>query len=180
MLDLELFKASRFKKSGMVDIGIHVKPSSQGKNLCSTSWHMPSVHRSWPNSRLIHFQRCVSDDVQFRSATLALVQKLRISSPGHPSLATLATAYVTGSFSGNGKQRCSDRKASRLILPYHPCFAKLGRRLSIVVADFLREGFPDLAPSIVFSNGGLNLARRVQSSGLSKMMSYVRGSGRIN
>ena len=177
MLDLELSKGSRFKKCGMVDIGIHVKPSSQGKSLCSSSWHMPSVHRSWPNSRLIHYSRCVSDSVQFRSATLALMQKLRISSPGHPSLATLATAFVTGAFSGNGKCK-SSRKSSRLILPYHPCFAKLSRRLSIVAADFYREGFPDLAPSIVFSNGGLNLARRVQSSGLSKMLSHIRGSGR--
>ena len=164
----------------MVDIGIHVKPSSQGKSLCSSSWHMPCIHQSWPSSRLVHYERCVTDTAFFSSATLALIQKLRISSPGHPSLASLVQAYLAGPLGGNGKLASKDRvnKSSRLILPWHPCFSGLGRRLCICLEDFTREGFPEFAPTIVFSNGGRNVARRVQAAGLNKMTKFIRGSGR--
>ena len=37
---------------------------------------------------------------------------------------------------------------------------------------------PEFAPTIVFSNGGRNVARRVQAAGLNKMTKFIRGSGR--
>ena len=183
MLNLEISKGGCFERSGSLDVSIHVKPSSQGKPLCYRSWHQPTVHTSWPYSRLLHFEKCCNHVEYFRSSSFRLFGKLRISSPGHPTLATIADSISEGYPKRNGKQAKNRHQVvSRLILPYHPCFQRLSSRLLLTHKHFDRANKPDLKPAVVFSLGGVSLFRLLQSDCRSKLKSYLKphlcGSGR--
>ena len=181
MFDLVISKGARYQKHGLLDVGMHIKPSSQGKSLCSSSWHQPSIHRSWPVSRLLHFSRCVTGPREFLDASIRMLDKLVISSPHHPCVEYLCEAIVSGSHrqSGNGERVPSvsgTSLCSRIILPWHPCFSKLQRALANTHRLFDEQGFPDLKPVIVCSLGGRSVLRKVQAISKKKVAEY--GSGR--
>ena len=96
MLDLELSKSTRFLATGCPDVAIHVKSTAQGVALASSSCHVPSVHTSWPASRVLHYHTCTSNMAYFRQATSKLFHKIMTSDPAHPSLQFLAECIVHG------------------------------------------------------------------------------------
>ena len=127
MLDLEISKGVRFKKTGCLDIGIHVKSTSQGAALSSKSCHLPSVHESWPISRLLHYQSCCSHVSFFRVAALKFLSKIKASDSDHPCLTRVAEAIVHGRpVSNDSVSRMKmNSKCTRLIVPYHPSLGGL-------------------------------------------------------
>ena len=183
MLDLVLSKGKRFDKFGVFDVGIHTKPSSQGTPLCNKSWHLPSIHRSWPDSRLIHYKNVCSDFIHFRDAAFGLFEKIRTYSPGHPGLESLAVGMTKGSLCGNGKHvqsSAASSSCSRLILPYHPCFSRLSVALARLEVSFTSLGIGFVRPVAVFSLGGRSIARCMQSDCRRKLLLHYKqqGSGR--
>ena len=174
MLDLVIEKGERRRRSGLADIGMHVKSSAQGRLLCVSSWHPPFVHRSWPISRLLHFSRCVSGSRLFVEASIRLLEKLQISSPFHPGAEDLVHAIVTGTVQSS--QRRLKQETSRIIVPWHPSFPRVSHALRHTGRLFSELGFPELSPGIVYSIGGTSLLRCVQAICKSKLAEY--GSGR--
>ena len=181
MLDLFLSKGKRFESVGVLDVGIHIKPTSQGVPLCNRSWHLPSTHRSWPSSRLLHYKNVCSNFVHFQNAAFGLFEKIRIYSPAHPSLGGLAAGIANG-VSGNGKLVRSSRvvassQCSRLILPYHPCFSELSVMCSQFEARFVALNIAFVKPVPVFSLGGRSIASRMQRDCRTKLRAHYRYAG---
>ena len=52
MLDLVLAKGKRHNECGILDVSMYAKPTAQGVPLSHLSCHQPSIHRSWPCSRV--------------------------------------------------------------------------------------------------------------------------------
>ena len=160
MLDLQLFKGKRFANSGLLDIAIHTKASSQGVPLCHTSWHQPSIHSSWPLSRCIHYHRCCTSRNGYGHAVYKLIAKISSSCPDHPCLASLHDNLMHRSLVRNGSGTCSSR-CSRLILPYHPGLTGLNSSFEALRGEFAQHGFEDFLPRVTWSLGAPNIARRI-------------------
>ena len=156
------------------------KPSAQGVPLSHTSWHQPSIHRSWPLSRVLHYKNCCNHVVGFRSAVLTLFEKLRSSCPTHPSLADLAESIATGSSCvGKGKQArlLESQKCSRIVIPYHPCLRRLDNLLSAVHDDFRAHDWHDLVPKVSWCLGSPNMARLMNSDSVKKLQMHAGDPG---
>ena len=162
MLDLRLHKGRRFHKCRVLDISMFVKPSAQGVPLSHTSWHHPTIHRSWPESRCLHFFRCCNDFKSQRLAMVDLLEKLRSSCLGHPSLPNLAASIAHG-YRANGKLRTKTTRVSRIVLPYHPCLRRINARLTEVFQDFVDNDFADLCPQVAWSLGGRSILSKIQA-----------------
>ena len=155
---------------------MYAKPSAQGVPLSSESWHQPSIHVSWPISRVLHCKNCCNSLSGFRSATLALFNKIGSSCPAHPVLADLAESIATGSTRpGNGKS-VAEKKCSRIVLPYHPCLRRLNARLATVHASFCVHGWHELVPKVSWCVGGQSVSRLVLADG-KKKLSYAGDPG---
>ena len=136
-------------------MSIHTKVTAQGAALSSSSRHVPSIHTSWPLSRMVHFYRVCSHRRQFRDATLQLMQKLTRSDFNHPTLNTLARSIAQGSpVSGKGSVRPLISRCSRIILPYHPALSGLARRLVLLDRKFEVAGLSDMRVRVSWSLGG--------------------------
>ena len=159
MLDLEVSKSRRFHQTGCPDVSIHVKRSAQGAALASSRCHVPSVHTSWPHSRLLHYADCVSHVSHFRSAALKLFHKILASDSAHPSLTHLANSIVHGAPVSHGSRRPRHDKCTRLVLPYHPALRGVCSRLRALRLDFVNAGFADMAPNVAWSLGGNSILR---------------------
>ena len=179
MLDLVLSKGRKYERCGILDVGIHTKPTSQGVPLCSSSWHLPSIHRSWPFSRLIHYKNVCGDLSSYREAAFSLFRKIMTYSPGHSCLEDLAVGMTAGNPCGNGKSVqklvASSFECSRLILPHHPCFSRLQRTLESTHRSFLDLGIGFVKPVVVFSLGGKSIVRRMQSDCRAKLNEEFTG-----
>ena len=93
MLDLMLTKSGQLTdnhwwRSGVPDIGIHVKKTCQKVPLCDTSNHHPSLHRAWPSGRLQHFKRLCSSLKLKNKACIDFVDMIRKHLPYHTWLQT--------------------------------------------------------------------------------------------
>ena len=160
MLDLTVSKGTRYKVSGCLDIAIHTKSTAQGAALSSLSRHVPSIHTSWPLSRLVHFQSVCSCRSFFRDAALKLLHKLIISDSNHPALDTLSACIVHGTpASGSKFKKLPLTHCSRLILPYHPALSNLPKRLASLDRYFEEAGFKDFKVRISWSLSGKSIHR---------------------
>ena len=160
MLDLVVQKGARFKASGCLDISIHTKITAQGAALSSSSRHVPSIHTSWPLSRLVHFQSVCSCRSSFRDAALRLLQKLTLSDSNHPVLETLSACIVHGTpASGSSFARLPLTRCSRLILPYHLALSGLPKRLIALDRFFEEAGFSELRVRISWGLSGKSIHR---------------------
>ena len=177
MLDLNLFKGPRFAKSGILDVSMFSKSTAQGISLSCQSWHQPTVHTSWPYSRVAHYFNCCSSRSTFRSAVLALFTKISSSCPDHPCLADLADSIASGSFRSSGvrQQRICKSKVTRIVLPYHPCFRHANSRLRTLHDDFVASGFGDLVPVVSYRNGGIGLDHLILADSKRKLVARVPG-----
>jgi len=82
---------------------------------------------------------------------------------------------------GNGKQvqgsrLVAGRECSRLILPYHPCFAKLGVHCANFQAAFKALRIDFVKPVPVFCLGGRSIARRMQGDCRVKLLAHYHNS----
>ena len=151
---------------------MHVKPSSQSRPLCHTSWHCPSIHWNWPVSRCVHYKRLCSDVAGYRMAVFRLVSKLRSQSLRHPALPSLLESIHSGRppSSGNGKLRKAV-KCSRIILPFHPCLSKCTSLLQELHKEFIEREWSDMVPVVTWCNAERSIARRILADTSSKLRS---------
>ena len=160
MLDLVVSKSVHFEKTGFLDIGIHTKLTAQGAALSSSSRHHPSVHLSWPMSRLLHYHAVCTHKTLFVEAALKLFQKVLASDSGHPCLGQLVSSIVAArpilSQNFSRKSICS-----RLVLPYHPGLSGINRRLKSLTNVFKAQGLQDSVPQVAWSISDLNILRIV-------------------
>ena len=161
MLDLELSRSKRFRSSGLLDVAIHTKVTSQAVPLCHTSWRQPSIHRSWPVSRCIHYYRCCTSRSSYCHGVSNLISKVASADPDHPSLASLSDNLLHGTLVRQGNGKRSSRNCTRLIHPYHPGLSRLNGKLEEFRSRFADHGFEHLLPRVTWSLGAPSIARRV-------------------
>ena len=116
MLDLVVFKGSRWQITGLLDFCSYTKPSSQGMPLATNSGHPNHVHRNWPLAQLHRLERNCSnkrDAVHFKTSFCNLLRAttgVQLSPDHH-------TSVVGRSLHSGGP---------RLILPFKPVWGKAG------------------------------------------------------
>ena len=174
MLDLRLEKGKRFDKTSILDISMHIKGTSQGMPLSFFSEHLPSIHRNWPISRCMHYERCCSDRSSFKAAVHRLFCTIVSADPGHPALGLVAESYLAGQAvrhgSGNGKRRGA---STRIILPYHKSLSRVNHLLRDVVQDFVSLDFPNFAPIVTWSLGRPSIMKKLLMDSRTKLSARV-------
>ena len=177
MLDLCLSKGRRFEKSGFIDVSMHTKPSVIGVPLASRSWHLPSIHKNWPESRVIHYKRVCSDSAGFRFAVFELFKKIWSHDPSHPALESLASSLLSGKHAVNGTALMKKKKVvecSRIVIPFHPGLMSLDVVLQTLDKEFVEHGWSSLVPRIAWSLGAKNVLQRVKFDTKKKLNLQVR------
>ena len=158
MLDLEISKGLRFDRTGFLDVAIHTKETNQGAALSSSSRHVPSIHSSWPNSRLLHYSNVCTSRLSFRDAALKLLQKVTKSDSNHPAVDSIAHSIVHGYPMSSGKaSRVPVSECSRLVIPYHPSLRGLPRALMGLDAAFEKADLGHLKVRISWSLAGSSI-----------------------
>ena len=169
MLDLHLFKGAGYQKNGRLDVGIYQKPTVQGAALSSHSFHVPSIHESWPSSRVFHYKSVCSSRALFIAACVALFRKIRTSDAWHIALPSIAHAIV------HVRQLACRRKSMprtpciRIVLPYHPRFSRLNAKFSLMREAFGDSGLQEMVPQLAWSLAGPSILRRVQAEYRAKL-----------
>ena len=162
MLDLRLFKGPRFAASGILDVGMHYKDTSQAVPLCCSSWHHRSIHVMWPHSRCLHYMQCTSSIPSYRHAIFKLISKISVTSPNHPSLAGLYSMLQHGTVvrNGNGKLS-SQQRCSRIIMPFHPGLHRLNRIVRSFHSEFESLSWHNHLPVVTWRLGAPSIYRRL-------------------
>ena len=150
MLDLVVSKGFRFENIGSPDISIHTKSTAQGAALSSLSRHVPTVHSSWPMSRLLHYSNVVSHKSHFTEAALKLFSKVLASDCRHPSLGLIASSISHGTVVASGQRRKQNKSCSRLVIPWHPSLKSLPHRLHALRRSFEKADLAEVAPLIAW------------------------------
>ena len=160
MLDLHVFKGSRFDRSSILDIKLYQKPSAQGCPLASDSYHPPYLHFAWPTARSSHFDTACTSRAYALRAKIVFFEKLATRQPGHICLLFLASLFgntpghvsrIPHAESGN------DGGCSWLVLPYFRDFIGLTKELGSIRDSFSKHGFGHLIPRISWALHGRNL-----------------------
>lgn len=159
MLDLHVFKGSRFERSGILDIKLYLKPSAQGCPLASDSYHPPNLHFAWPTARFSHFDTVSTSRAYALMAKTAFFEKLAVRQPGHSCLPFLASLFGKASEHTSKAHHASsnDGGCSWLVLPYFRGYLSLTQRLRAVHKTFTKHGFEHLIPRISWALHGSNL-----------------------
>ena len=76
MLDVEVYKGARWRRSGRLDYRIHTKHTSQWRPLASSSCHHPSVHASWPSGQIARIRNLCSSNSERALAVRTFVHAL--------------------------------------------------------------------------------------------------------
>ena len=156
MLDCKLSKGGEYTGgqwwlTGLLDVGIHVKQTSQKVPLCSSSMHHPSLHSAWPEGRLSHYKAICSSKKPYKHACTSFVDSMRYMLPYHPWLQ---------SFEHN-ISRPPKRAAGGtwLIIPYHMCLSACGfQRVIRELCQFLPAAFHASLPRISWSRLRSNIS----------------------
>ena len=172
MLDLEISKGLQFDRTGFLDVGIHTKETNQGAALSSSSRHVPSIHTSWPNSRLLHYSSVCTNRTAFRAAASKLLHKVTKADSNHPAVDSIAYSIVHGyPLSSGVTSRVPSSKCSRLVLPYHPALRGLPRALMGLDQVFEKAGYGHLKVRISWSLAGTSIHRTCLSDCAKKLKS---------
>ena len=167
-----------YRIRGVLDVAMHVKSTAQGAALSSLSAHVPSIHDSWPISRLLHYNNVVSHAYHFRIAAHKLFHKILASDPTHPSLVHIANAISHGRPVRNETGGRDKRPCTRLVLPYHASLRDLPRRLYKLRRVFRDRGMLDFVPKVAWSLGDPNLACVCNRDSFTKIGNYSNKPGR--
>ena len=165
MLDLLIYKGSRYCQHGLLDYKVRIRHTALGISLSDTSCHHSSVHRTWPRVRYNVIRHRCSDPASSRLACSEFSNRLAEHCPSHVALRHLCSDATSSSF----KRPC--KFSSWLILPFHPLFEK-GGLASLLRVIFNRwfirlkeagEDTDDLRVSIAWALGAPSLKSRLLS-----------------
>ena len=155
MLDCTLSKGGsltggQWASTGLLDISIFVKNTSQMVPLCSSSMHHPSLHMAWPSARLKHFYALCSGRKPYRYACNRFVDTMRYMLPLHPWLL----------FHGQRRTRPGrSLGGSWLVIPYHVSMLACGFSNIIREAcQYLPEAFDASIPRVAWSRLRSNIS----------------------
>lgn len=113
-LDLNISKGARWKSTGLLDVGIHHKPTGLHQPLAPHSAHSPHVHSAWPRGLLARARRLCNTKSLFHEECLHLKRLLS---------ARFGTTYADSILKHVPKRPPSfahqDFVTSRLVIPYH-------------------------------------------------------------
>ena len=124
-LDLNIAKGAKWRSSGLLDVGIHHKPTGLHQPLAPHSAHSPNVHVAWPKGLLTRAKRLCNTKSLFHLEVIHLKRLLS---------ARFGAPYADAVLSRFPKQPPSVARhdmSSRLILPYHKEW-EFGRTQSVL------------------------------------------------
>ena len=152
MLDVVLTK----RQSG-IGVTMHAKPTVQGIPLCSTSMHSTSIHKSWPNARVRHYNKICTDSYGSKVAIGRFRYKMRKYVPLHVWLEN--HVRTPGIF----PDRKLESESSWIVMPFHRCFEipLVRQSLARIQAHFEFLGIGELRPRISWCNGFRSIASRI-------------------
>ena len=164
MLDLRLYKGSRWLSTSCLDYKVRVRASALGLVLSDASLHHPVIHTTWVKARLAAISKRCSDKHNINVVCNEFLSRIRDQYPSHVSLNNLE-------HSGRAPIAHSGAKASWVVIPFHLVWHAAGvssilRRLHTKWFDALNRAGEDthgLLVQISWSLGAVPISSRIKS-----------------
>jgi hypothetical protein len=168
MLDLSISKGAQWQQSGVIDIHPYTKQTSQHVYLSSKSYHPPTLHRSWPLARKIHFDRISTSKVHARKAYERLKQGILACDSSHP---------ISDPIAPKRAQESSCVYSTWLAIPYNLVWKCKIFRDAVAEANskLCAHGFDHHTVKIGWSLGGTHFCQKVASTLSRRLQASLRG-----